>query len=358
MLEVDLQAGSQLASEYAGQVVLLLLQVIAGLMLLIVIQISIIRIINNLKQKYKSRFVRQWRPIITGVLIEPAINVPDLPDSQLNDFTLEWNGMYEKVSGPARESLVDLAGKVRLAPRVRAYLIRTQPKYRLLAIVTLGNLRDRAVLRFIKNLAKSEHPIISLAAFRASVQIDAQATLMSLADVIIERDDWPQALVARVLKETGSANVCHALTDAALTHNEHNLSKVLSLMGVSKCPSISLVVKSLLKRTKNPGIVAACLQIVDDPKLIEYAHAYVAHDQWFVRLHAYALLGRIGGKSDLPVLLKGLSDKEWWVRYRSAQALISMPVFTRIEMSQIYSDLEDRYARDILKQAIAEKELL
>ena len=358
MLEVDLQAGSQLATEYAGQAAVVLFKVVAGLMLLIVVQIIVIRVINTIKLRRKEIFIHKWRPIITGVLLEEPKNVPSLSRNQLTDFALEWNSMYEKVTGPARDSLVALAERVSLAPRIRAYLIRTQPKYRLLAIVTLGNLKDRAVLVYIRSLAKSEHSTISLAAFRASVQLDAENTLDWLAGEIIARDDWPEALVARVLKEAGSINVCHALTDAALLNDEHNTKKILALMGVSKCPSISLVVTSILRRTKNPGIIASCLQIVNDPKLLEFAQEFVAHEAWFVRLHAYSLLGRIGGREEMLVLLVGLSDREWWVRYRSAQALLAMPIVGELEISYIYEHLDDRYARDILTQAIAEKELL
>ena len=42
---------------------------------------------------------------------------------------------------------------------------------------------------------------------------------------------------------------------------------------------------------------------------------------WEVRNSVMHALGKLGAQDQIPVLLQGLSDQEWWVRYNAAQAL-------------------------------------
>ena len=49
-----------------------------------------------------------------------------------------------------------------------------------------------------------------------------------------------------------------------------------------------------------------------------------------------------------------LSDAEWWVRYRAAKALVRLLGVDPSELECIRLRLHDRYAKDILEQAVAE----
>ena len=71
-------------------------------------------------------------------------------------------------------------------------------------------------------------------------------------------------------------------------------------------------------------------------------------------MQAAKLLGRMGRTEDAGRLEKLLADKEWWVRYRAAKALVRLPGVTVADLEQIRLSLQDHYARDILDQAIAE----
>ena len=50
-----------------------------------------------------------------------------------------------------------------------------------------------------------------------------------------------------------------------------------------------------------------------------------------------------------------LADVEWWVRYRTAQALAGMPFFSATELELLRNNLSDRFARDMLGQVLAER---
>ena len=54
-------------------------------------------------------------------------------------------------------------------------------------------------------------------------------------------------------------------------------------------------------------------------------------------------------------LRAALSDPEWWVRYRAAQALMSLPFLSEAELDELRHG-DDRYAADMMAQVAAEKE--
>ena len=78
-------------------------------------------------------------------------------------------------------------------------------------------------------------------------------------------------------------------------------------------------------------------------------------DLWHVRMHAATALGRFGGEPEIEILTLLLKDREWWVRYRSAQALASMPFLNIQNLEVIRDSINDKFAKDILNQVITEK---
>ena len=52
-----------------------------------------------------------------------------------------------------------------------------------------------------------------------------------------------------------------------------------------------------------------------------------------------------------------LADPQWWVRYRTAQALQHLLAGAEGRLAQVRDAQEDRYARDILTQVMAERAL-
>ena len=78
------------------------------------------------------------------------------------------------------------------------------------------------------------------------------------------------------------------------------------------------------------------------------------HKVWFVRMQAANLLGRFGRREDYRILEPLLSDTEWWVRYRAAQAITKLQFLGPHALRNLRDRQQDPYARDILSQALAE----
>ena len=77
------------------------------------------------------------------------------------------------------------------------------------------------------------------------------------------------------------------------------------------------------------------------------------HDAWFVRVQAVQALGRLGVPGDEDLLLLALNDREWWVRYRAAQALYSLRYLSDDEFARIRAR-QQGFARDMLEHVYAE----
>jgi HEAT repeat protein len=73
-------------------------------------------------------------------------------------------------------------------------------------------------------------------------------------------------------------------------------------------------------------------------------------------VQAAKALGRIGGRADVERLVALLADREWWVRYRAAQALVELPWLKRADLDALRASLEDRFAADMLAQVMAEQD--
>ena len=110
----------------------------------------------------------------------------------------------------------------------------------------------------------------------------------------------------------------------------------------------------LLQSRNNPEVLAAALKIATGHAAVPRIDELLAHPAWYVRMQAAKLVGRMGRTDDANRLEKLLADEEWWVRFRAAKALVRLPGLSAADLEQIRMRLNDRYARDILGQAMAE----
>nr|WP_269836582.1 HEAT repeat domain-containing protein [Rheinheimera soli] len=92
------------------------------------------------------------------------------------------------------------------------------------------------------------------------------------------------------------------------------------------------------------------------PDLLPLLRQQVDNPQWEVRVQLAKALARLGDRSDAPLLLKMLSDSNWWVRYRAAQSLIAMPGVEDEQLQQWQQQLTDPFAIAILLQVKEEQQ--
>jgi HEAT repeat protein len=97
--------------------------------------------------------------------------------------------------------------------------------------------------------------------------------------------------------------------------------------------------------------------VVLEPAMLEELAGYAESADAHIRENLAQAYGRLGGLGEIDTLVRLLSDRVWWVRYRAAQALLKLKGMDSARLDAIRAGLEDPYARDMLAQARAEATL-
>jgi HEAT repeat protein len=117
---------------------------------------------------------------------------------------------------------------------------------------------------------------------------------------------------------------------------------------------LDALVNDLIRESNDAGVLNAALKLVSGYGGVPRIAALTTHSVWFVRMQAAKVLGRIGQPEHLKLLEALLSDGEWWVRYRAAQAITGLPFLGPNQLRKLRLRQQDRYAADILQQSFAE----
>lgn len=330
-------------------------------MLLLLLQIARLRIGLIARTAREQRFMEVWRPLLVAAIDGEKDALPPLAAGDEIFFLKLWNHLQESLRGKAKTRLNILALRCGMMQQAYALLDKQDLRSQLLALTTLGHLEDRTAWGSILPLAQQPDPLLSLAAARALFQIDADSALRDLRQSLLEREDWPAAQLAIMIQEANSESVFTELlgiaTPLANTTDPAELAglkRVLHLLEVAPPQQVISAIRSILAVTTNDEVIAQCLKYLRDPRDLPAVRGYLDHPGWVVRLQAAHTLGRIGTADDIQRLATLLGDPVWWVRYRTAQALLELTHGDLQVLSEMRAHLADRYARDMLEMVMTE----
>ncbi len=290
-------------------------------------------------------------------------SVEPLPDKDLPDFLFLWNYLHETLRGEAKENLNSLAQFLEVNKTAVKMLKSISLEKQILAINTLGNLQEREAYEEIEKLIVVRDPIISLWAWRALFRIDFEVTLEKHLSMIAKRQDWSPTFVVKVLIELDRDLISEPLVRLvektyAQKIDERQMARIVSYLMIVHVSSSSPLVHKILHESDQAEVLIACLRLVNSGKSLPRVRELITSERWEIRLQVVQTLGRIGHKQDTKLLLDSLNDIDWWVRYRSASALLQMPSISEKKIEKFAETLPNEFARDILKQVLAEKRLL
>ena len=332
--------------------------VVVGLLYLtVVIQLFLARIRNRLRTRRQGRIEQVWLPILVAETAEAPDVLPPLAAADVIPFLILWNQLQESFTGDITGRLNEVARRVGADARARRMLEQRSLRRRLLAVSTLGHLGDRedqASWKALVGLTSDKDGLLSLAAARALTRIDATAALPVILPHIAERDDWSRNYVLGMLVDLGADTVSRPLTEAALQTPGDRAHKLVQYFSAAHVTDAVPVVRTIIARTTNIDCLAACLRVFADVDDLDTVREYLHHPSWQVRVQAVNVLGRLGAAEDYPSLLPLLSDAEWWVRYRTAKALCSLPGIELARIKKLSDQHHDAFARDMLVHVLAE----
>ena len=349
---------SPVVSELPSDVAIVAVAIAASLTVVLFLYSLGLRAARILHDRDLEQLRIRWWPIIArATMTDELAKKSDLLALRRGSRTKllrEWCRFRTLVRGNSSISLGLLAKELGLLRVARRLLCRRSVSNKLLAIQALGFLRDLESWNEIEALLKHKNITISITAATALVYINAIAAIRLIIPMIGKRPSWPRTQIGRILNLAGPDAVTGPLCRAIESADSGEAVCLLQFYESAFMNDIDSLVAQLLISRCEPDLIAAALKSVRGQLPNRMIEGLAKHKAWFVRMQAANLLGRFGRREDYRILEPLLSDTEWWVRYRAAQAITKLPFLGPNALRKLRDRQQDPYARDILRQALAE----
>ena len=337
------------------------------LTLLLILQIVILRVLYRRNERHRNAFMSKWSGLLTECALgkNNSLNLPVIAEEEVVFFLAYWNHQYHSLSAVARQQLNSLAIEINIGATVRQMLHKGRNADKLLATIGIGFFGNKTDILVLRKLLVSERPIDCLHAANAMLRIDAE-TLWEVLPAMVRRSDIPTAGIAFVLMEVGPEKVSPVLADM-LTRvfqvvpqqriRQRDVVRLI-MLAVTALPSVvNPCLRNILDITEDDEVKAACLKVMRDPADLKKIREYVRNPNWRVRVQAATALGSMGEENDLTILIGMLTDSQWWVRYRAAQAICSLPFVTTDYLEGLKKTLSDGFAINMIDHVLSERAL-
>jgi len=329
--------------------------VILGLVGLIAVQLVVVRLRTATRLRRQRDVERLWLPLMVAGLDRAPESLPPIEPRDMASFLVLWNRLHDALSDGSNAALLHVAVLAGAGEAARLMISSRRVRDRILAITTLGRLRDKAMWARLVQHASSSDSTMSLAAALALVRIDSKAATPLLLPMIASRDDWPMGTVAQMLREAGTDVISEPLVKAAYLAAPERAHRLLRYIRLADVRAAAALVRLLIRRVHHVESITACLRAFTDGTDLGAIRPLLYHPRWEVRVRAVETIGRLGTASDEGRLIAMLSDPEWWVRYRAAEALCVLLSGDPGRVKRLKATQGDPFARDILTHVIAER---
>ena len=326
-----------------------------GLVGLIAVQLVVVRRVDAARRRRQRELEQEWLPLLVRGSEQVPDSFPTANHREMALFLSLWNRLHDSVRVDSNLSPHHSALHHEMGDAARRMLSSKRLDERLLAIVTLGRLRDRGVWHVLAPLATGRDIAISLAAARALVRIDAPAAVRLLLPMMAEREDWSPATIGLILQDAGADVISGPLADAVMQARPERAHRLIRYLGLAHAETTVPLLQLLVRRVDLPESITACLRVFTDAGDLGAVRRYLDHPRWEVRVRAVEVLGRLGTVREAERLTAKLSDSEWWVRYRAAQALCLLLSGDLDRVRRLRESHQDLFARDMLTHVLAEQ---
>jgi len=309
-------------------------------------------------ERQKQVFLACWQPLLIQWSLGQKPALPRLNPQEQLWFLQAWNARYQTLRGPvAAAGLHDILEQVGLRPQLLAWLQSHRDIRRLLAVQTLGFLREQKAWEPLVEIALQQQGMLALLALRSLLLISPEAAIPVLLNGLRQQQDWSRARLLGMMRRLPFPAVAGGLGQAlqALEFSDpvdnsvaQTLVKMLTVIGY---PHVLPVIRQTLKQAQEPELIITCLQALGslkDYSAVPSLHTWLQHPNWTVRLHAVKTLGVLATANEIPLLLERLADSNWWVRYRAVAALYGIPGIRLAKLAELQQSHPRPEVREIL----------
>ncbi len=345
---------SELPRDYA----LVALAVASALAVVLFMYALGLRLANVLHAREQENLRRTWWPVFAEAAILGDERTPGIPKWPRHKSRLkllrEWCRFRSTIRGACCDNLDQLALAQGLLPVAQKLLRSRYVGHRLLAIQALGLLRDHSSWERIATSVQDSNVAIAITAASALVNIEPVSAIKIVLPEIARRHSWPRTQVGKILHAAGADIVTEPLCTAIKEADSEGAVRLLRFYEAAYIAEMDRTAEHLLVTSDDPAVIAAALRAVRGELPRHLVERCVNNDTWFIRMQAANLLSKFGRREDYALLEPLLSDSEWWVRYRAAQAITRLPFLGPNALRKLQGRQKDKFARQIMSQALAE----
>jgi HEAT repeat protein len=329
--------------------------VIFGLVALVALQLIVVHLFAAARGRRQHELERRWLPLLAMALEQPPDRLPTVSERDMRLLMALWNRLRDSIREGSDGSLHQFAERVGMDKAARRMFSSTSADDKVLAITTLGRLRDRSVWPALVALTSKRDLLLSIAAARAMVRSDPADAIRLLLPIVAARPDWPATTVVLMMQDAGPDVISEPLVDAILHAPPDRVHLLIRFLGLAHADATAPLLKLLIRQVDRVDSITACLRVFVDAEDLGAVRPFLYHARWEVRVRAVDVVGRLGTAKDAPRLIAMLSDPEWWVRYRAAQALCSLLSGDLDRVKRLRVTHGDPFARDMLTHVLAEQ---
>ena len=267
----------------------------------------------------------------------------------------------DSMNGEERKKLLPLFDTLPFVKKELAALKSRDWQVRLHAVHRLGYVGDDFVLTPLMMALRDDVIAVRFAAAQSLVRLGSRNAVEPIVSALSLPAEISQRRVAEILvglKEMAIDPIRGILKNPS--SNDASLSIAARVAGMLHAGRALPFLQKLLHHP-NPNVrlnsVRAMASIGNNSSVLPISELG-CDDAWEVRSTVMTALGKLKACEHIPLLLKGLSDMEWWVRYNAAQALphLGDEGIKAIEMAVNYHF--DSYGRDMSRQTLQRHSIL
>lgn len=323
--------------------------------------------LHNAWMKYRTRvFRRKWRPLLFQWMAGEITRLSSLRSRDANMMLDLWYKIRQHIDDSSAGKLNDFALELGLDDVVSRILQYRDPGaenrkvwLQIQAIRVAQALNTPVTRVALLRAADSSNLLVNAEATCALVEINHENAELEVLSTLLRFHQWAPYIALKISK-AGGAETLHLAGRQLDQLDDEQIRNLTSLIELSDDKSLLPFLTRRLEKTTDIDEQAALLRAVARLGGSSYKNhvlPYLEHPDAILRTTAATALGNIGTSADFHLLGPLLKDREWWVRYRSAQAFLKLRPMTENMLTDFLETLTDPFARDILRQAYAEKKL-
>jgi hypothetical protein len=337
----------------------------AALIVLVIATLYILKQLRTRRIMADVAFEHRWRELlVTVALDEAACSTYPVVTTQADRWRLLklWIRMQMMLQGRARTRLRNMGVDLGMHEIAMQYFKSKRRSEQVLSVLCLGFLKEQQSWAVLEHLLDDPSHSISLHAAWALLELDGERAASLALDVLVQRPagDMTQTsalfkpFAAQLLKawQHRIEPMCH--TNQRLK-NQSDIIQMLRLAIALEMPVPDAWLLSLFDQETSTEEAVSILKLLHQPSSLSFIEQLSQHPDWEVRTQVARAIGRLGTKAQWPVLQRLITDPQWWVRYRAAQAMTQCSSMSAQELRILASQWTDRFAKDMLNQVLAQR---